>query len=56
MIQFIADYCIISVCGGNQAASDKVADYAFNKLSDKINKNQDLNQKIIAIKDLIYKE
>ena len=30
--------------------------YAFNKLSDKINKNQDLNQKIIAIKDLIYKE
>ncbi len=30
--------------------------YAFTKLSEEINRNQDLNQKIIAIKDLIYKE
>lgn len=30
--------------------------YAYTKLSEEINKNQDLNQKIIAIKDLIYKE
>ncbi|MDO8430005.1 MAG: chromosomal replication initiator protein DnaA [bacterium] len=30
--------------------------YAYRKLSEEINKNQDLNQKIIAIKDLIYKE
>lgn len=30
--------------------------YAFAKLTDALNKNQDLNQKIIAIKDLIYKE
>ena len=28
----------------------------FTKLSEEINRNQDLNQKIIAIKDLIYKE
>jgi len=30
--------------------------YAYSKLSEEINKNQDLNQKIIAIKDIIYKE
>ncbi|NCN53139.1 chromosomal replication initiator protein DnaA [Candidatus Wolfebacteria bacterium] len=30
--------------------------YAFTKLSESINRDQDLNQKIIAIKDLIYKE
>jgi chromosomal replication initiator protein len=30
--------------------------YAFTKLSEEMNKNQDLNQKIIAIKDLVYKE
>ncbi len=30
--------------------------YAYTKLSEEINKNQDLNQKVIAIKDLIYKE
>ncbi|MDE2001196.1 MAG: chromosomal replication initiator protein DnaA [Patescibacteria group bacterium] len=30
--------------------------YAYSKLSEEMNKNQDLNQKIIAIKDLIYKE
>jgi len=30
--------------------------YAYSKLSEEINKNQDLNQKIIAIKDLVYKE
>ncbi len=30
--------------------------YAFTKLSEEINRNQDLNQKIIAIKDLIYKK
>lgn len=30
--------------------------YAYDKLSEQINRNQDLNQKIIAIKDLIYKE
>ena len=30
--------------------------YAYSKLSENMNKNQDLNQKIIAIKDLVYKE
>ncbi len=30
--------------------------YANNKISESINKNQDLNQKVLAIKDLIYKE
>lgn len=30
--------------------------YAYTKLSEEINRNQDLNQKIIAIKDSIYKE
>ncbi|MBI3046203.1 MAG: chromosomal replication initiator protein DnaA [Candidatus Harrisonbacteria bacterium] len=30
--------------------------YAFTKLSEEINRNQDLNQKVIAIKDLVYKE
>ena len=30
--------------------------YAYEKLNLEITKNQDLNQKIIAIKDLIYKE
>ncbi|MBI4992407.1 MAG: chromosomal replication initiator protein DnaA [Candidatus Harrisonbacteria bacterium] len=30
--------------------------YAYSKLSGEINKNQDLNQKVIAIKDIIYKE
>jgi len=30
--------------------------YAYTKISEDINKNQDLNQKIIAIKDLVYKE
>jgi chromosomal replication initiator protein len=30
--------------------------YAYSKLSEEINKNQDLNQKVIAIKDLVYKE
>ncbi|MBU6141797.1 chromosomal replication initiator protein DnaA [Patescibacteria group bacterium] len=30
--------------------------YATNKISEEINKDQDLNQKILAIKDLVYKE
>lgn len=30
--------------------------YAYDKLSEQISRNQDLNQKVIAIKDLIYKE
>ncbi len=30
--------------------------YANNKISEEMNKNQDLSQKILAIKDLIYKE
>ena len=30
--------------------------YAYSKLAEEINKNQDLNQKILAIKDIIYKE
>lgn len=30
--------------------------YAFTKLTEEVSRNQDLNQKIIAIKDLIYKE
>jgi len=30
--------------------------YAFTKLAEEINRNQDLNQKIIAIKDIIYRE
>ncbi len=30
--------------------------YAYSKLAEEINKNQDLNQRIIAIKDVIYKE
>lgn len=30
--------------------------YANNKIAEEINKNQDLNQKVLAIKDLIYKE
>ena len=30
--------------------------YAYSKISENLNKNQDLNQKIITIKDLIYKE
>ncbi|MDD5431339.1 MAG: helix-turn-helix domain-containing protein, partial [Candidatus Pacebacteria bacterium] len=30
--------------------------YAYNKLSEELNKNQNLNQKIIAIKDIINKE
>ncbi|MDP3729808.1 MAG: chromosomal replication initiator protein DnaA [bacterium] len=30
--------------------------YAFTKLTEEMNKNQDLNQKIIAIKDLIFKQ
>ncbi len=30
--------------------------YATNKISEGINKDQDLNQKILAIKDLVYKE
>ncbi len=30
--------------------------YAFTKMTEGLNKNQDLNQKVIAIKDLIYKE
>lgn len=30
--------------------------YAYTKISETVNKNQDLNQKIIMIKDLMYKE
>ncbi len=30
--------------------------YAYSKIAEEINKNQDLNQRIIAIKDVIYKE
>ncbi|OGY64093.1 MAG: hypothetical protein A3I89_03870 [Candidatus Harrisonbacteria bacterium RIFCSPLOWO2_02_FULL_41_11] len=30
--------------------------YAYKKLSEEINRNTDLNQKIMAIKDLVYKE
>jgi chromosomal replication initiator protein len=30
--------------------------YAYNKLSEEIEKNQNLNQKILAIKDIINKE